>query len=188
MLYLLWNKKSWRCPVGTMLGRLGCHTIYLFAICLDLHPKALHSSAVHSKCWGGGEWDTDAQMCSGSIKACAVVLGVCAVPTVCQTLVIIWTPAACLHFSPSCSFFPAGSAHFWLPVVWETLSSVLQLLITEQFLQVGRSGGAIASLWSWLKEANGRPSLGIAQVLRNLTKSDVLALIWLVVGLLVSEA
>lgn len=54
---------------------------------------------------------------------------------------------------------------------------MLQLLIMEQFLQVGRSGGAIASLWSWLKEANGRTSLGIAQVLRNLTKSDVLALI-----------
>lgn len=52
----------------------------------------------------GGEWDTDAQMCNGSIKACAVVLGACAVPTVCQTLVIIWTPAACLQFSPSCFF------------------------------------------------------------------------------------
>lgn len=60
---------------------------------------------------GRGGWDTDAQMCNESIKACAVVLGTCAVPMVCQTLIIILTPAACLQFNPGC-FFPAWSARF----------------------------------------------------------------------------
>lgn len=105
MLYLLWNKKSWRCPVGTMLGQSGLtHHISLCWV-FGSSPKGFAQLHCTFKMLRRGERDTDAQMCSGSIKACALVLGACAVPTVCQTLVIIWTPAACLQFSPSCFFF-----------------------------------------------------------------------------------
>lgn len=82
-------------------------------------------------------------MCNESIKACAVVLGVCAVPTLCQTLIITRTPAACLQFSPGC-FFSCWISLFLVVCRMGDALSAEQLSALEQLPRAeGLAGGEV---------------------------------------------
>lgn len=84
-------------------------------------------------------------MCSESIKAHAVVLEMCAVPLVCQTLTIIVTPAASLQSNPGCFFLLAQLISSCLSP--GRCPPALQLSSLEQLLEQGgqQAGAGIVS-------------------------------------------